>query len=68
MPQITKQLAVLIAAENTRYPLNLLSSLNGLKHGDIHVKTTYGDGSSAHLKNGKEALNQLAIEPIQQFS
>ncbi len=68
MPQITKQLAVLIAAENTRYPLNLLSSLNWLKHGDLHVKTTYDDGASAHLKNGKEALNQLAIEPIQQFS
>jgi len=53
MPQITKQLAVLIAAENTRYPLNLLSSLNGLKHGDTHVKTAYGDGAPAHLKTGK---------------
>lgn len=63
-----KKIAILIDAENTR-----LSSLEAIlseiaKKGYVIVKRAYGDWSSAHLKNWKQTLNELAIQPIQQFS
>jgi uncharacterized protein (TIGR00288 family) len=38
------------------------------KYGHITVKKAYGDWSSNHLKNWKTPLNELAINPVQQFS
>ncbi|MDN4734726.1 NYN domain-containing protein [Vibrio parahaemolyticus] len=38
------------------------------KHGHILVKKAYGDWSSECLKNWKQPLNELAINPVQQFS
>ena len=63
-----KKIAVLIDAENTQ-----LSSLEAIlseiaKKGYVIVKRAYGDWSSAHLKNWKQTLNELAVQPIQQFS
>ncbi|MDX8127715.1 NYN domain-containing protein [Methylomonas sp. LW13] len=63
-----KRLAVLIDAENTR-----LASLEAIitelsKYGYIVVKRAYGDWACPALKNWKEPLNELAIQPIQQFS
>lgn len=68
MLQMEKKLAVLIDAENTR-----LASLKAIvtelsKYGYIVVKRAYGDWACATLKNWKEMLNELAIQPIQQFS
>lgn len=68
MLHLEKKLAVLIDAENTR-----LASLKAIvtelsKYGYIIVKRAYGDWASASLKNWKETLNELAIQPIQQFS
>ena len=63
-----KKIAVLIDAENAQYSV-LAAVLSELaKHGHIIVKKAYGDWSSAHLKNWKETLNELAINPVQQFS
>lgn len=63
-----KKIAVLIDAENAQYSVlgAVLAELS--KHGHIVVKKAYGDWSSNHLKNWKQPLNELAINPVQQFS
>ncbi|RKZ72872.1 MAG: hypothetical protein DRR16_33610, partial [Candidatus Parabeggiatoa sp. nov. 3] len=63
-----KKIAVLIDAENAQYSVlgAVLSELS--KHGHIITKRAYGDWSSNHLKNWKQPLNELAINPVQQFS
>ena len=63
-----KKIAVLIDADNAQHSklkpiIDELSS-----HGHIVVKRAYGDWSSEYLKNWKTALNELAIQPIQQFA
>jgi uncharacterized protein (TIGR00288 family) len=63
-----KKIAVLIDAENAQYSV-LSAVLSELaKHGHIIVKKAYGDWSCTHLKNWKDTLNELAINPVQQFS
>jgi uncharacterized protein (TIGR00288 family) len=63
-----KKIAVLIDAENAQYSVlgAVLSELS--KYGHLVVKKAYGDWSSNHLKNWKQPLNELAINPVQQFS
>jgi uncharacterized protein (TIGR00288 family) len=63
-----KQIAVLIDAENASHKVlgAVLTELS--KHGHIIVKKAYGDWSSKHLVNWKQPLNDLAINPVQQFS
>lgn len=68
MLNLEKKLAVLIDAENTR-----LASLEAIiielsKYGYIVIKRAYGDWACSSLKNWKDSLNELAIQPIQQFS
>ena len=65
---IEKKIAVLIDAENAQNSVlgAVLAELS--KHGHIIVKNAYGDWSSRHLKNWKQPLNELAINPVQQFS
>ena len=63
-----KRIAILIDAENTQ-----LSSLEAIlteisKNGYVIVKRAYGDWSSPYLKNWKQTMNELAIQPVQQFS
>jgi len=63
-----KKIAILIDAENTQ-----MSSLEAIlteisKNGHVIVKRAYGDWSSQVLKNWKQTMNELAIQPIQQFS
>ena len=63
-----KKIAVLIDAENAsmRSLTSILTELS--KHGHIIVKRAYGDWSSNHLKNWSKTMNELVIQPIQQFS
>lgn len=63
-----KKIAILIDADNAQ-----LSKLKAIldevsTHGHIIVKRAYGDWSNPILKNWKDELNQLAIQPIQQFA
>ncbi|SIT97725.1 OST-HTH/LOTUS domain-containing protein [Epilithonimonas bovis DSM 19482] len=63
-----KKIAVMIDADNAQY-----SKLSGIiseisAFGRIVVKRAYGDWSNEILKNWKTVLNELAIQPIQQFS
>ncbi len=68
MQQQDQKIAVLIDAENAQ-----MSSLNSIlneisKYGNIIVKRAYGDWSHPTLKNWKQPMNELVIQPIQQFS
>jgi uncharacterized protein (TIGR00288 family) len=63
-----KKVAVLIDADNAQYS-KLSSIISEISvHGHIVVKRAYGDWSSDLLKNWKTVLNELAIQPIQQFA
>jgi uncharacterized LabA/DUF88 family protein len=63
-----KKIAVLIDADNAQYA-KIKSILDEIsKHGHVITKRAYGDWSSEYLKNWKTILNELAIQPIQQFA
>lgn len=63
-----RKIAVLIDAENASMK-SLASILTELsKHGRIITKRAYGDWSSKHLTNWAKTMNELVIQPIQQFS
>ncbi len=63
-----KKIAVLIDADNAQLTKlkPILAEIS--THGHIIVKRAYGDWSSQVLKNWKSELNELAIQPIQQFA
>ncbi|NLC27798.1 MAG: NYN domain-containing protein, partial [Campylobacteraceae bacterium] len=63
-----KKLVVLIDADNAQMSKIglILSELSS--HGHIIVKRAYGDWSSRYLKNWRDSLNELAIQPVQQFA
>lgn len=63
-----KKIAVLIDSDNTphlKLPL-IIEELSSF--GQIVIKRAYGDFSSDCLKNWKTPLNELAIQPRQQFA
>ncbi len=63
-----QKIAVLIDAENASMKSlgSILTELS--KHGLIITKRAYGDWSSKHLTNWSKTMNELVIQPIQQFS
>ncbi|ANG61141.1 hypothetical protein A8C75_00835 [Marinobacterium aestuarii] len=63
-----KKIAVLVDADNAQRSKtkHILDELSG--HGHIVVKRAYGDWSSENLKNWRTTLNELAIQPCQQFA
>ena len=63
-----KKIAVLIDADNAQHSKIKFILDEISKHGHIITKRAYGDWSSEYLKNWKIMLNELAIQPIQQFS
>jgi len=63
-----KKVAVLIDADNAQYSKIKLILNEISAQGHIVVKRAYGDWSIEHLKNWKKILNELAIQPIQQFA
>lgn len=63
-----KKIAVLIDADNAQHS-KIKSILDEIsKHGHVITKRAYGDWSSECLKNWKTVLNELAVQPIQQFA
>ncbi|PTU66077.1 hypothetical protein DB032_14670 [Chromobacterium sp. Panama] len=63
-----KKIAVLIDSDNAQHS-KIKSILDEIsKHGHVITKRAYGDWSSEYLKNWKTILNELAIQPIQQFA
>ncbi len=63
-----KKIAVLIDADNARHSKLKLILAEISAHGHMIVKRAYGDWSNDTLKNWKTSLNELAIQPIQQFA
>jgi len=65
---VHKKIAVLIDAENAQYSKvkAVLEEISA--HGHIVIKRAYGDWSCEYLKKWKQSLNELAIQPIQQFA
>lgn len=63
-----KKIAVLIDADNAQHSKvkAILDEISAQGH--IVIKRAYGDWSSDYLKNWKQSLNELAIQPIQQFA
>jgi uncharacterized protein (TIGR00288 family) len=63
-----KKIAVLIDADNAQGSKvkAILDEISA--HGHIVIKRAYGDWSSDYLKNWKQSLNELAIQPVQQFA
>ncbi|MBU4318400.1 MAG: NYN domain-containing protein [Proteobacteria bacterium] len=63
-----KKIAVLIDADNAQQSKvkSILDEISAQGH--IVIKRAYGDWSSEYLKNWKQSLNELAIQPIQQFA
>lgn len=63
-----EKIVVLIDADNAqKSKIDLiLSELSS--YGHIVVKRAYGDWSSSYLKNWQHTLNELAIQPVQQFA
>ncbi len=65
---VHKKIAVLIDADNAQLS-KLKAVLDEISaHGHVLLKRAYGDWSIEHLKNWKKLLNQLVIQPIQQFA
>jgi uncharacterized protein (TIGR00288 family) len=63
-----KKIAILIDADNAQHS-KLKAILDELSaHGHVVIKRAYGDWSCENLKNWKNSLNELAIQPIQQFA
>lgn len=63
-----KKIAVLIDADNAQMSKLKLIIEEISAHGHIVVKRAYGDWSSNQLKNWRLSLNELVIQPIQQFA
>jgi hypothetical protein len=64
----SKKIVVLIDADNAQIGKLYAIMAEIATHGHIIVKKAYGDWSSPSLKNWKDKLNFLAIQPIQQFA
>ena len=64
----SRKIVVLIDADNAQVGKLHAIMAEIATHGHIIVKKAYGDWSSGLLKNWKEELNLLAIQPIQQFA
>jgi uncharacterized LabA/DUF88 family protein len=62
------RLAVLIDADNAQSSLlkELLAEVS--RYGTATVKRIYGDWTTPNLKGWKEALNEYAVHPVQQFA
>jgi uncharacterized LabA/DUF88 family protein len=65
---VHKKIAVLIDADNAQYS-KIKAIVDEISaHGHVVIKRAYGDWSTEYLKNWKQSLNELAIQPIQQFA
>lgn len=63
-----KKIAVLIDADNAQLSKLSLILEELSSHGHVVTKRAYGDWSADTLKNWKTTLNELAIQPVQQFA
>jgi len=61
------KIALLIDGDNAQPTLIEKILAETGKHGPITIRRIYGDWTTPNMKGWKETLNNLAIQPIQQF-
>ncbi len=62
-----KKVAVLIDGDNAQPSLIGKILAEAAKYGNITIRRIYGDWTTPQMKSWKEALNNHAVQPIQQF-
>ena len=62
-----RKVAVLIDGDNAQPSLIAKILAEAAKHGNITIRRVYGDWTTPQMKGWKEALNNHAVQPIQQF-
>jgi len=62
-----KKIALLIDGDNAQPTLIEKILAETGKHGPITIRRIYGDWTTPNMNGWKESLNNLAIQPIQQF-
>ncbi|MFW5913965.1 MAG: NYN domain-containing protein [Bacillota bacterium] len=68
MPNESKNIALLIDAENIspKYIEYIIDEAN--KYGKINYRRVYGDWTTDNLKKWKEKMNEFALTPVQQYA
>ncbi|MGI6393907.1 MAG: NYN domain-containing protein [bacterium] len=64
---LSKKLALLIDGDNAQPSLMGKILTEAAKFGNITIRRVYGDWTTPQMKGWKEALNNHAVQPIQQF-
>jgi uncharacterized protein (TIGR00288 family) len=64
---LNKKLALLIDGDNAQPSLISKILAEAAKFGNITIRRVYGDWTTPQMKGWKEALNNHAVQPIQQF-
>jgi len=64
---LNKKLALLIDGDNTQPSLITKILAEAAKFGNITIRRVYGDWTTPQMKGWKDALNNHAVQPIQQF-
>ncbi len=64
---VSRRIAVLVDGDNTQPSLIEGILTETTKYGLVAVRRVYGDWTEPSMKGWKDALNRLAIQPIQQF-
>lgn len=64
---LNKKVAILIDGDNAKPSLITKILAEAAKFGNITIRRVYGDWTTPQMKSWKEALNNHAVQPIQQF-
>jgi uncharacterized protein (TIGR00288 family) len=64
---LNKKLAILIDGDNAQPSLISKILAEAAKFGNITIRRVYGDWTTPQMKGWKDALNNHAVQPIQQF-
>lgn len=64
---LNKKLALLIDGDNAQPSLITKILAEAAKFGNITIRRVYGDWTTPQMKGWKDALNNHAVQPIQQF-
>ncbi|HPG35982.1 MAG TPA: NYN domain-containing protein, partial [bacterium] len=64
---LNKKLALLIDGDNAQPSLISKILAEAAKFGNITIRRVYGDWTTPQMKGWKDALNNHAVQPIQQF-
>jgi len=64
----TNKIALLVDGDNAQPRLLKLVLEEATKYGKVTIRRIYGDWTTTRMSGWKEALNEMAFQPIQKFS